>query len=533
MKGKRSDSAHHYLPPCPYSSQCVLLLDELALFGQSNVHNSMDILPDPLDNQDALSVAQLSAHLQTCPTCRAAVAQVRHLRAWQRRGLRDVLAEGELKVPVTTTLIMESIRREQSQSARSTSETRGLVHELSPLHLPETGLQRRTQRRSSVKVRVLLAVVAALLLLASVSLLTRQVALHTQTNMTASTRQRATESSLPASAIPTSVIKSTNWSSVILSARSADGNRQIIENYNPINGKSVQLLPSCCTTGVQIDSIAHNGYNLVYHSFDGQNTRYSFLTGPTYSVVGQASNAVWNTTDQFVYADTSQGLLQLDVSHGTQKRLPVFPHASKLAFARDLGQESFLYFIREQGDGGSDLYRVNIATGLQDLVVAGASSDSFWLDPTGAVVYYTKNAAGQSDIYMVASDGSNRALFFRQNATPVGYASDGSLMMIRQQQDAFALLKAGAQQDETVLANVLPGADALCDPSVAVRTTPICQSSIALAPLGGMLVIEAGYASGNYKLWSIDLPTGKTTQLPLSSGLSHIQLFGWARLLLN
>jgi hypothetical protein len=64
---------------------------------------------------------------------------------------------------------------------------------------------------------------------------------------------------------------------------------------------------------------------------------------------------------------------------------------------------------------------------------------------------------------------------------------------------------------------------------------PICEKSIALAPLGGMLVVEAGYANGNHKLWSIDLqqPGGKTTQLQLPSGLSHIQLLGWAKLLLN
>ena len=101
MKDESLRTRARDLPPCSFSAQCVRYIDDLDKWSGVQQPEEM-IAEDEDDSKDRQQVAQLLAHIPTCSTCTVVVAQTRNMREQQRRLLRDLLAEGQERVPSTT-----------------------------------------------------------------------------------------------------------------------------------------------------------------------------------------------------------------------------------------------------------------------------------------------------------------------------------------------------------------------------------------------------------------------------------------------
>ena len=292
-----------------------------------------------------------------------------------------------------------------------------------------------------------------------------------------------------------------------------------------------------------VDGISRDGKNVLYQFSRSGRTFYYTLSpvaknGYFYALDNeQAGNALWLSDSQYVLVSTlSDGVRRVNVQTG--EVVPLLPHLkiAKLVLYR----APYLYFIGAEDRAAGALYRVNInASGaVPQQVTRRSPGSTFWLSPDGETVYYVNTgSAGQAGLYAVRSDGSNFAIAqpLRTEVVPVGYAADNALMMIRQVQKKFQLVKLGAtvQQDHVVLADIAPGAVSLCDTTLAIGIIPICDRSIALAPLGGKLVVEARYDNGSHIIWSIDLATAARFQLPMPTDRpgERQQLIGWNQIL--
>src|SRR5712691_9082149 len=302
----------HGLQPCPLSAHCLRFVDEMDLPRVSQQG------PGFIDDiRDERLHEQLRTHVPTCPTCTAALAQARRMRAQQRAALRDLLVDSEQRVPSTRTQISLAISREQRtplplgnhyQELRIAPDV-----QLEPLQgMPLSGKERQwtgflSPRRPRVVLRnvLALATVAAVILVA-IGLFSRYNVLHPATGGRPTVPQGGSD----------------GWSSVVIALVFAG--QMTVANYDPVSEKSASLVKSPLPADTQIDGVSHDGRNLLYQFSSSGHTEYFTLsqlpnTGFFYELNdSDAGNAVWMTDSRHVLIATAHsGIVEVDTQTGT------------------------------------------------------------------------------------------------------------------------------------------------------------------------------------------------------------------------
>ncbi|WP_126625385.1 hypothetical protein [Dictyobacter alpinus] len=379
---------------------------------------------------------------------------------------------------------------------------------------------------------------AALLIMGSLQLFTKFGA-HlplSQISTTASTANNRSTAARPSMLAKnkkhdlTSLRKTIDWSAVIMTHLSEDGKDLMIENYDPIHNKSALLFTSSNATVV--DGVSHQGDNLIYHMYDrkSQKTVYAFLSGEQYYFSGRGLNAIWSTDDREVFFNTADGSLwKIDTKQHDSLpiKLPQVIHADQLSFYRN----HFLYYVR-----GYALYRISVdaSPSIEQQVVYAASSKVFWMDPISEDIYYVKKHVAEYDIYKHQSNAALASdLPIQPNGIPVGYTNDApniwAIMYVswNSQTGGFDIRKTSAKQ--ALISDIVDGkVRALC----GFETTDgaICDNSLALSPMGSILLVGGVDKAQAYHLWSINLNTKTQTELTNPAGKSPVQLIGWDKL---
>lgn len=476
-----------------------------------------------------------------------------------RSALKHVLAASEKRVPPTTDAILAAIRQEQPfpKGNANSDEAQDQEAELEPGILvpsmaahPQT---RRSSRRSSVIWQNIAAIAAVIIIiLASVGLFSHRFFVPSSAVTGTPTAQNTPGQTTQPLHSPTPVASSSVTAPTAISSSTSvptitpapfDGwNRvalvtpgRVLANFN--------YLTDCCTTldstslpaSTIFDGVSQDGQNVMYHTVNnGTTVYYTQLSASknvaVYTFKGNGGNAIWlNST--YALITTFSSVIAVNVQAGTATTYLPSLMASHLNFFRT----PYLYFTGGADRNADALYRIDINTGAVQQITFGSMGATFWLSPDGTTVYFvnTIGSAGNSGIYAVNSDGSNMHLLRQYPyGTPIGYAADNALIIMRVVNGAFQVLKLGAtaQQDQIELNNAAPGAIALCK-TTSVGADPICAGDFALAPYGHALIAQGLYADGTYKVWSSDLTTGKQMAVPSLSGVhTPIQLIGWDKI---
>ncbi|HLJ36566.1 MAG TPA: hypothetical protein VKU38_23115 [Ktedonobacteraceae bacterium] len=474
-----------------------------------------------------------------------------------RTALKDVLATSEKQVPPTTGAILAAIRQEQSLQKEDTNSVE--EQELEPGSLvPSVDSRPQTARRSPRRTRVIwqnIAAIAAVLviILASVGLFSHRFfapAVGTASTPTLHKTPLQTPRLSPSPAVTPSSSPATSPTGVSSSTPSPAATVAPFDGWNRValvtpmfTLANLNYLTDCCTpltsnrlpSNTIFDGVSQDGQNVMYHTVnDGTTVYYTQLSASKnatiYTLKGNGGNAIWlNST--YALITTFSSVIEVNVQAETVSTFLPSLMAPHINFYR----KPFLYFT-----GGADrtmdaLYRIDVNTNAVQQVTFGSTGATFWLSPDGATVYFanTVGPAGNPGLYAVNSDGTNQRLL-RQYlfGTPIGYAADNSLIIMRVENGAFQVLDLGvtAQQDQVMLNNAAPGATALCK-ITSVGADPICGGNFALAPYGHALIVQGLYANGTYKVWSDDLTTLKQMVVPSLSGTySPIQLIGWDKI---
>lgn len=212
----------------------------------------------------------------------------------------------------------------------------------------------------------------------------------------------------------------------------------------------------------------------------------------------------------------------------------------QLVFAAD----DFLYFIGTvDGVCMGALCRVQL--GVDHPAVTQLSTrqmaTTYWFSPDRQTIsYWQTGPVGSPGIHAIRVDGTHAVVVRPGNGQddtsgiPIGFARDGSLIIMRALSGAFQVVQVGATppQDRILLADAAPGAQSLCPPSLQGEQTPLCDQNIILAPDAHAIVVQSTSATGAQQLWSTDLITGKQQQLHVPSLPSNtpVQLLGWDRI---
>ncbi|MDQ6661774.1 MAG: hypothetical protein M3Z24_12520 [Chloroflexota bacterium] len=528
------------LPPCRFRAQTLRFADVL--------DNSLNIqYSGPLssidDMHDEEIIAQLRKHVPNCPTCSAYLKQERHIRNQQHTALRNLLAENEQFVPSTRASIFEALHRETQIAQKENSGQLSYHEEIVPdiSHLNGHRQQRRQtvsstlpgHRRTLLRNILSLATVAVLIL-AAIGLFHQLLLL----------RSHPGQGSNP---IPIPHYQYTqNWNAAIVGL--AENGHFTIANYDPISGKN-EVLASSLPGTTKIDGVSHDGHNVLYHYSRGGHTYYATLfplphTSYFYQLHDDdAGEAIWMTDNRHVLIATSHsGLVQVDTMTGTANKVASSINAAHLWFYRP----GYLYYdlVKDptKDTASSDLWRINIATGAVQQVTKTEAGHSYSLSPDGTTMFYAdtitgNGASGQTAIYTVKVEngGKNAQQLLPLDATPVGFASDNALVLVRQVQGKFQVIKLKPTAPPTVdlrpfSRDVAPGAVTLCGNSTAIPN-PICDQNIALAPYSSAILAVGTYADGSRKIWAGDLTTGQQRVLQtLGQSSAQVQLPGWDKI---
>ncbi len=506
MKDKAS-SAQGPLP-CPSGAACLLWLDYLDLADSPREEPLAD-----LTSAELQTVQKLEQHLFDCPLCTQLMHSERKRHMRQRAVLQSLLREGEQLVPSTTGQILSALKREKDLAAFSD----GAEIEVGVMRpvMQKSQERKRPAGRSRHLVRTTFALVAAIaIVLAGISVF-QQITVMPRPSSSA-------VKSFVKKPLPTPVRTLTSsWGSLVVTRPSVDGKNLLIENYDPFSKRSVLLLPGCCTLDTVVDGVSHAGDDLLYHRFAQGQTTYSLLSGQSFVVRGQGSNAIWSTDDHFIYIFVDQHLLQYDVRLHTQKTLafalPV--SVSRLQFY----YRQYLYFSLARTTMSTDLYRINLTTGsvqwLTESLPLTTEPITFWLSPAGTTIYYVNAIGGEDGIFSINLDGTNQGMVVA-NAFPVGYASDNTLVVLREVEGKFQLVKLSTPQ-QVLVSDLAPGA------------VKLSASDVALAPYAGVVVVAGTSSDDLLQLWATNL-TDFTQQVFLSLTAAQqtvpVHLIGWDRL---
>lgn len=525
MQGGPRDMA--YLPSCPMSKYYLQYLD---LLDSPYFLQHTEQFPAEENDDEQRVLERLRTHLLACPTCTAIVRQARWRRSQQRSALQDVLLANEQHMPSTVVAIMEAIRQEprvlpHSFQRRFTDELP--IIEIGQFRKPAAQAQ-RSPGRSYTLLRNILSLVAVIALILAASVLFNHLLLYrTMSTTTSQSQANFTD----------------EWRSVVI-GRDMSG-RMSIENYDPYTGRHLPLVPLFSATHSIIDSVSHDGHNILYHYFSSGHTYYATVTprpqtGYFYSL--QEDNAgptIWMSDSRHVLIAThNQGILEVDSRTGEARTVAMVLHVNHLWFYRD----GYLYFNYTAENNQFNLWRVNIATGNVELVIKTSNGRSYFLSPDGTTVFYADTmgmgTSRKTAIYTtnVSSVMESSRLLLSNAAIPVGFAFDNTLELVQEVHQTFQIVKLKATQaaiERVVMADIAPGAVALCD---AVprngNAMPICDENIALAPYGSGVIVTALNKDGTRQVWADDLTTGRTLLLQTlsSSDMTHVQLPGWDRI---
>ena len=528
----------HSLPPCSLSTDCLRLLDDL---DERSITQKLEQASFKEDIQDKRLLEHLRLHLPHCPTCRAILAQARHVRSQQRAMLRDFLIENEVAVSSTTSEIFATIRRVQKNapqpqpgaSSRRTihslqeTTTAHDSHKLNGNNHHDIETLSTSYRHSWLRNGLTLATVAALILFA-IGILSYFV------------NRQVTAGHI------TAVVDSNGWDSVVIGLTlTAPGVAKLmgIYNYNPTDDKHDDLVSSSqLPADIQLEGVSPDGHNLLYRYSMGGHTRYSTLVsvkgmGFFYELNdGDAGNAIWMDNNHALIATVNNGVVLLNIHTGASTNMFPTLKVEHLMFYH----APYIYFIGKGGPNGSVLDRVkfNDVYGTPQVISMSPTGigSNYWLSPDGSTIYYTDSLKdGGLSIQSVSSDGTHPGKVLSGAITPVGYAkpvgfaADSSLEALRISSGKFQVIKyaSSGQPFQLVLDDAAPGASSLCSPGA---TTIICDSNIAFAPNGHGLIVNAFYADGSQRVWFDDL-TSRTHRLILKLNASmKVQLPGWDRI---
>jgi hypothetical protein len=318
-----------------------------------------------------------------------------------------------------------------------------------------------------------------------------------------------------------------------------------VMNYDYLTSRIAPFLAQTLSSP-GFDGISPNGQDLLYQLPTGNNVVYyhalqtpsitsSFYTLPANS----AGNALWLPDSQHVLVlMRTGGVMQVDTKSGQIQLLFSLPlgqiDIASLTFFRN----SYLYFVGAAGSCEEILCRVKIGSTAVQRISFRSVGAHYWLSPDGSTIFFanTQGPAGQPGIYAVNVDGSHlRLLRSYSRVLPIGFAADNGLVILRQVQQNFVVFKLGAtmQDDQVLASNAAPGAISLCPPDITPGAPTLCDSSIALAPYGHTLVVQATFADATSKLWATNLDSGKQQILQVGAGVSlsaPVLLLGWDRL---
>ena len=531
----------HDLPPCPLSKHYLHyldLLDSLYFLQQQQQQ-----LPIEERVYDLRMVERLRDHLSTCSTCTATVRQARWLRSQQRSALSDVLLGNEQKVPSTVVAIMTAVQQEARPLRLLPLFRHNALSGTQPaiLSLLRSGQFRakrqQTQspqlaasprpRRSYPVMRTIFSITAV------VALIFAAVALFNQLTLFRTTAGHF--------AISASFSYSTNWDTAVLGH--AQHGQMFIDNYDPYNGRHSPLVPPFSAAATTIDGVSHDGHNVLYHYSSSGHTYYAtltphFRTGYFYSLSdANAGAAIWMSDSQHVLIATqNEGIIEVDSHSGAAHTVAMLAHVHHLWFYRN----GYLYFDYTKNYGPSDLWRVAITTGTPQHVLTSTAGRSYFISPDGTTVFYadTTGVANTAHpaIYTMKVDplAPTPQLLLTISAIPIGFADDNTLELMREEHNTFQVVKLKPTQpaiDRVVMADVAPGALALCD-RASTTSAPICDENIALAPYGGGLLVTALNKDGSRQVWADNLTTNHNLLLQTlsSSDTTHVQLPGWDRI---
>jgi hypothetical protein len=514
MKGGNPETHNHTFPHCPFSAHCERLLEDLDKNSSSLQNDAFQITDNDRDQQLLL---QLRAHIPECPTCTFTLSQARVRRFQQRQQLRRFLHATEQKIPSNTAHIMQAIAREHKKEPEKESASNGhnrIVAYIPPPILLVNGV-RKQPKRSQKLVRSLLSFVAVLaVILVSFNLFSHMVLLGQTSSNGLSTILDIRRSSLP-------VTHSTSWSSVIIAL--TRGNQKIITVTDSMTGKSAVLASSRYVDATAIDGVSHDGYQVLYHVFDGHTTRY-YLQPSTqdtilYTVAGKGGPALWSTDDSAVFISTPDGIEKVDVNAHTTTLIVSTFKSPDLRFYRN----GYPYFV-VSANASTALNRMDLTTGNVTPITAQHCQFSydFWLSTSGTIVYY-RCKTNPTALYGVDTDGIKSGMLRANTGRMIGYDAEGEPLTLLKVNTAFQVIKLGAdvQQDQTLIADVAPGA------------SDLDVDSVAVAPYGFSLLALAHYANGAGKLWYDDLVSQKQVAISTvfdAQLVSSLQIGGWARL---
>lgn len=526
------------LPRCSHSVKCIQHLEEID--GLDREALSGWIFADQVEEiREKEQVIYLARHLQYCYICQVAVGNERRLREQQRLMLHTFFVSEGTRVPSSTAAILASLNDDYPPDFQMIREIHFDRDELetekrrAAMLVDRKAHYAQTWGATSVLALVVVLVLASLHMFMQFDGNSWQVASVASNKSTGKDFATVTTvASIPVHAALT--LHTTDlWSSVILTRWSQDDKHLIVENYNPANKKSMQLLSTAGDTVV--DNVSHKGDNLIYHTYDNtrQVTQYSLLSGEQYVIGGHGSNAVWSTDDTNIFLATSAGIIwKVDVNDPRAPLTKLFLniHVDRLVFYRN----HFLYYVR-----GQSLYRLDVDNLQQQEqpIIPDAASSSFWMAPNSEDIYYVKKIGTQREMYKHQDNTpSSRDFPLHITGTPVGYtqesSSSWSLMYINWNQATGGFDLQKTSSPKPVYQNIVGGkSQALCN--IAASSGSICDNSLVMSPSGMLITVGRAMGTLNYQLWAINLAQKETTLLPVPTGKGPIQLIGWDKWLVD
>lgn len=447
----------------------------------------------------------------------------------QRQALRAILDEGEQKVPSTTATIIAAIRREQQKTQKVAADAGHDTHSTPPpVSFPqvreiETPRPKRT-RRMLYNALALTAVAAALI--ASFGILSFILPHHSGT-MSSGAASSGSSPEFMMTKYPSSIPgTTTTWSAVIITYKI--NGTTIIANYDPVAAR-LTVLVSLQNTDTIVDGVSHDGHKVLYSVYDGFKTSYYIYPQATkqaiFTTLDKSRSAIWSTDDRSLFISTAKGILSVDVQSNTTKLLfPTLPSVALLNYRDD----GYLYFVK--GDTGQayatqgTLNRINIAQGNSQQITPCTRGTHFWLSPDGAMVYYNCLDQNANILYTVSSHGTNPSIFRSNGGNVIGYAADGSPLILGNANGKYQVMQRDTQsaQDTILIQDVAPGA------------ATIMADDVAVAPYGHTLLAKGIYSKSGQvtheQFWFSNLDTGTSTSLALPHTASTPQAIGWDKL---
>ena len=536
------------LPPCSMSRYYLSYLDQLD--SPYFLHHEELLVTQ---DYDAGMVERLRVHLNTCPTCTAMVGHLRRMRSQQQAILHTVLLENEQQVPSSFTAIMEAVRREEPMFPLGNRNQSDITLQVTRATTDSGQVRRKARQAASaslspanahqfpLNLRTIFSVTVILVLIIGAALISEQLIMLRSQSKSSASQSSSNQSSAGQSSAANSLSYTSDWDAVIV-GQTVHG-QMSIENYNPFHRSHTSLIRPLTADAVKIDGISHDGHDVLYQYSSGNHTYYATLhplpaQGYFYALENQnAGEAIWTSDNRHVLiVEQNEGIVKVDSQTGTAQKVAQIAHVGHLWFYRD----GYLYFNYMQTSQLSGLWRVNIVTGMVDLVIKTTNGRSYFLSPDGTTVFYvdTTNALKAKETALfrvnVHALGTSPQILLQIRAIPVGFAADNTLELVQEVHSSFQLVKLKQTQasiERIVMSDVAPDAIALCD-HIDMSNAPICDENIVLAPYStGMLVVGLD-KDGSRQIWTDDLVTG--TRLPLvtlsSNDTEHVQLPGWDRI---